>query len=181
MAHLRLSAGALAFTRQAGRLRSQQGALRLVGSVVGWRVGGSAGALGGVGGWLRHLRLSAGALAFARQARRLRSQQGALRLVGAVVGWHVGGSAGALGGVGGWLAHLRLSAGALTFYAASETLALPGRSRSQAALPGLLVVVHFAAAEVFVGVRVGYEEAFVISGEVERGGGGAEGIFAYPG
>ena len=163
MAHLRLSAGALAFTRQAGRLRSQQGALRLVGSVVGWRVGGSAGALGGVGGWLRHLRLSAGALAFARQARRLRSQQGALRLVGAVVGWHVGGSA-----------------GALTFYAASETLALPGRSRSQAALQ-LLVVVHFAAAEVFVGVRVGYEEAFVISREVERGGGGAEGVFAYPG
>ena len=50
----------------------------------------------------------------------------------------------------------------------------------KSALP-LLVVVHFAAAEVFVGVRVGYEEAFVISGEVERGGGGAEGVFAYPG
>ena len=83
---------------------------------------------------------------------------------------------------GGWgLFAGRSSAAALTFYTASETLALPGRSRSQAALPGLLVVVHFAAAEVFVGVRVGYEEAFVISGEVERGGGGAEGVFAYPG
>ena len=56
---------------------------------------------------------------------------------------------------------------------------LPADCKS--ALPGLLVVVHFAAAEVFVGVRVGYEEAFVISREVERGGGGAEGVFAYPG
>ena len=67
------------------------------------------------------------------------------------------------------------------FLGGSQARLLPSATRrSQAALQ-LLVVVHFAAAEVFVGVRVGYEEAFVISREVERGGGGAEGVFAYPG
>ena len=83
---------------------------------------GSAGALVGVGGWVTHLTMSANALTFTRQARRLRSQGGGLRssqgLFGDMLCEHIQcrlesrrarrGSADALVGVGGWVTHLRL-------------------------------------------------------------------------